>query len=247
MSNLPTNFQFENHAVRSVILADAPWFVANDVCAILEITDARQALDKLDDDERGGCSIPTPFGQQEMRAINESGLYTLILRSRGATTPGTLPHRFRKWVTSEVLPAIRKTGAYAPQADRTDHNLRLVAECRRTFGKEAARGLWISLGLPAIEAPAMPASRFTQIPSNYTERVATKIREASAAGIYRRALMRRLSDHGRAVSLDKAIAELTSQRRITVEVSRRAYGGSPSVLYRWIADAERTAPVPNTH
>lgn len=245
MSNLPTIFQFESRAVRSVLLADVPWFVANDVCAILDIADARQALDKLDEDERGGCSVPTPSGQQEMRAINESGLYTLILRCRGATTPGTLPHRFRKWVTSDVLPAIRKTGAYAPQADRTDLNLRLVAEARQTFGKEAARGLWTHLGLPAVSAPETPAPRLARPirTMNLTDKVAAKIQAADGSGIYRRTLMRYLSDFGRAVHLDKAIADLTSRDLISATEHRRAAGGRPSTLYRWISDASRPAPV----
>lgn len=108
-----TPFQFDGERrLRTVIRDGAPWFVANDVCAILGIADARQALDKLDDDERGGCSVPTPSGDQTMRVVSESGLYALVLRSRDAMTPGTVAHRFRKWVTAEVLPAIRRTGSY---------------------------------------------------------------------------------------------------------------------------------------
>ena len=104
---------FEGQRVRVADRDGSPWFVANDVCAVLEISDARQAIGKLDEDERGGYSIPTPSGAQEMRVVSESGLYTLILRSRDATTPGTLPHRFRKWVTGEVLPSLRKHGGYS--------------------------------------------------------------------------------------------------------------------------------------
>lgn len=107
------SYIFEGKQVRVVDREGATWLVANDVCAALDIADARQALGKLDDDERGGCLVPTPSGHQEMRVVNESGLYTLILRCRGATTPGTLPHRFRRWVTGEVLPALRKHGAYS--------------------------------------------------------------------------------------------------------------------------------------
>lgn len=106
-------FAFEGRSIRIAEVDGAPWFVASDICTALEIGDQKQALDKLDDDERGGCSIPTPGGMQKVRAISESGLYTLILRSRGATTPGTPAHRFRKWVTGTVLPSVRKHGAYA--------------------------------------------------------------------------------------------------------------------------------------
>lgn len=89
-----------------------PWFVATDVCAALGIVNNRDALEKLDDDERGVGLTDTTEGVRKVGIINESGLYTLILRCRNATKPGTVPHRFRKWVTSEVLPSIRKTGSY---------------------------------------------------------------------------------------------------------------------------------------
>ncbi|EAC0475049.1 hypothetical protein DCN34_005097 [Salmonella enterica subsp. enterica] len=74
----------------------------------IDVTQTR----KLDGDERGLYSIQTLSGSQQMSIINESGLYTLILRCRDAVKPGTVPHRFRKWVTNEVLPTIRKTGRY---------------------------------------------------------------------------------------------------------------------------------------
>jgi len=67
----------------------------------------------LDSEEKGVHSTHTPGGQQELTVIFESGLYTLILRCRCAVTPGTIPFRFRKWVTSEVLPSIRKAGSYS--------------------------------------------------------------------------------------------------------------------------------------
>ena len=106
-------FQFEKtHPVRSIVLGSEPWFVAADVCKALQLTNSRVMLKSLDDDEKGVSSIYTPGGEQKMAVVNESGLYTLILRCRDAVKAGTPPHRFRKWVTSEVLPAIRKTGGY---------------------------------------------------------------------------------------------------------------------------------------
>ena len=105
-------FAFDSNAVRVVMINDAPWFVARDVCACLGID--RTQTRKLDDDERGVYLLHTlNGGEQETAVINESGLYTLILRSHGATTPGTPAHTFRKWVTAEVLPSIRQTGSYA--------------------------------------------------------------------------------------------------------------------------------------
>ena len=67
---------------------------------------------KLDDDEKGICSVKTHGGDQEVSVITESGLYALALRCRDAMTPGSAAYRFRKWVTAEVLPSIRKTGGY---------------------------------------------------------------------------------------------------------------------------------------
>lgn len=84
-----------------------PWFVAKDVCTVLEHTDARKSVAGLDDDEKELKRVPTPGGLQELWTVNESGLYTLILRSN---KPKAKP--FRKWITSEVLPALRKTGRY---------------------------------------------------------------------------------------------------------------------------------------
>jgi prophage antirepressor-like protein len=84
-----------------------PLFVAKDVCDILGISKHRDAIQKLDEDERGSVRVDTLGGIQEMTAVTESGLYTLIIRSdKKEAKP------FRKWVTSEVLPAIRKTGGY---------------------------------------------------------------------------------------------------------------------------------------
>ena len=115
----PMTFSFALQGVRVVMVEGEPQFVANDVARALQLADAAQSLDKLDDDERGRCSVPTPGGPQSVRTVTEGGLYTLILRCRGATTPGTLPHRFRKWVTSQVLPQIRRTGSYGTPSHGT--------------------------------------------------------------------------------------------------------------------------------
>lgn len=111
--NAVTPFLFDGETLVRVVNRDGdPWFVAADVCACLEIKQASHAVESLDDDEKSVSLRHTPGGMQEVPIVSEGGLYTLILRSRKATTPGTVQHRFRKWVTSEVLPAIRKTGGY---------------------------------------------------------------------------------------------------------------------------------------
>lgn len=111
--NQLTTFTFEQHSIRTIVINDEPWFIAKDVCDAIGLTNSRMSLLALDEDEKGVSLIYTPSGQQEMNIISESGMYTLILRCREAVKKGSIPHRFRKWVTAEVLPAIRKTGSYS--------------------------------------------------------------------------------------------------------------------------------------
>ena len=100
-------FDFESHNVRVVLGQDGePMFVAADLLSTLNLD--RKALERLDDDEKGVSSIHTPGGQQEMTVVNESGLFNLVLGSRKPEAK-----RFKRWVTHEVLPRIRKTGSYA--------------------------------------------------------------------------------------------------------------------------------------
>jgi len=123
MANALT-FNFESHPIHSVTINGEHWFFAKDVCKALEI-DITQTR-KLDSDERGLYLIQTLSGKQEVSMVSESGIYALVLRCRNAMKPGTLPHRFRKWVTREVLPSIRKTGSYSanpePQLSKDDLN-----------------------------------------------------------------------------------------------------------------------------
>jgi len=105
------NFNFDGAAVR--IARDErgdPWFVAADVLNTLGLD--RKALERVDDDEKGVSSIHTLGGTQQVTTVNESGLYSLILGSRKAEAK-----RFKRWVTSEVLPSIRKTGSYGAPVD----------------------------------------------------------------------------------------------------------------------------------
>lgn len=98
-------FSFDRHSVRVVVVDDAPWFVAADVCVALDIQNPTDALKRLDDDERASFNLGR---QGEANVINESGLYSLVLGSRKPEAK-----KFKKWVTSEVLPTLRKTGSYS--------------------------------------------------------------------------------------------------------------------------------------
>lgn len=111
---LPLTFTFALSKVRVIMLSGETWFIARDVCKAVQFTNVSDAISKLDADDRGVASTDTPGGRQDVAVVSESGLYSLILRCRGATTEGTLAHRFRRWVTDTVLREIRKTGSFAP-------------------------------------------------------------------------------------------------------------------------------------
>lgn len=111
MSNELQVFSYNGYQLRTVLINGDVWFVAKDVCDILDIQNIRQNTATLDEDEKGVCKIYTPGGLQDMTIISESGLYTLTLRSnKDEAKP------FKRWVTHEVLPSIRKHGAYITPA-----------------------------------------------------------------------------------------------------------------------------------
>lgn len=108
MTNALQVFDFNENAVRVIMKDDQPWFVAKDVCDALEIVNHKDAIKALDDDEKSGVGISDPHGREQVtNVISESGLYSLVFRSNKPEAK-----KFKKWVTSEVLPAIRKTGSY---------------------------------------------------------------------------------------------------------------------------------------
>ncbi|WP_338928401.1 BRO family protein [Roseomonas mucosa] len=163
-------FLFEDEkTVRVVEIGPNAWFVVADVCAALGIKNPTQAAATLDADERAMLNIGR---QGDANCVSEGGLYTLILRSRDATKPGTLAHRFRKWVTGEVLPAIRKTGNYSnpntievirrkPFEEWTVEEVNayrgLVTEARHTLNVAAAAWMMERLGFPMPPRHLLPA------------------------------------------------------------------------------------------
>jgi len=100
-------FTYNGNEVRTVQKDGEPWWVLKDVCEVLGISKYRDTAARLEDDEREPIRVDTLGGAQEMLCVNESGLYNVIIRS---DKPEAKP--FRKWVTSEVLPSIRRHGAY---------------------------------------------------------------------------------------------------------------------------------------
>ncbi|HGK5021407.1 TPA: Bro-N domain-containing protein [Klebsiella pneumoniae] len=126
MNTKPAVFSFESESnIRAILINGEPWFVAIDVIKALQLTNPTMSLKALDEDERSKFNLGR---QGNTNIISESGLYTLILRCRDAVTPGTIPYRFRKWVTSEVLPQIRKTGRYVREELSQTDKARMLAQ-----------------------------------------------------------------------------------------------------------------------
>lgn len=110
------NFSQEKAPIRVQLINSEPWFVAKDVCEVLGIANHKDAASRFDEDERRGVGITDPIGRpQTVTAVSESGLYSLVFQSRKAEAK-----KFRKWVTSEVLPSIRKKGYYGIYKPKTD-------------------------------------------------------------------------------------------------------------------------------
>ena len=159
MDNLQI-FNYGEIPVRTLLLDGEPWWVLGDVCRVLDLGSPHKVADRLDPDEKGRNTIPTPGGNQNMAVINEPGLYKVILQSRKPEAKA-----FTRWVTHEVLPAIRKTGAYSmttppPTGQRAltvDDYLtaaRMVSSCRNerlpyllSFLKDAG------FNIPDVERP----------------------------------------------------------------------------------------------
>ena len=141
---------YKNSPVRIVEKGGEPWFVARDVCKVLEITKVDSAIRNLDADEKGAHTVSTPGGNQEMTIVSEAGLYSLILRSRKPEAKA-----FKRWVTHEVLPSIRKTGAYLSPGMSNEQVKALVA----TLEEEMYRRIQAENRLAKLEAHAEELAR----------------------------------------------------------------------------------------
>lgn len=108
MTQAIQHYQFNSAQIRVIVKDNEPWWVAKDVCTALELSDVSVSLARLDEDEKGTSSTCTLGGEQMVMTVNESGLYNLVLGSRKPEAKA-----FKRWVTHEVLPAIRRNGAYA--------------------------------------------------------------------------------------------------------------------------------------
>lgn len=112
MNQLALNFTYSDIQIRTQTDGEIIWFVLKDVCDALGIKNSRDVYARLDDDEKGVALIDTLGGMQNMNTVNEPGLYNVILRSDSEKAKP-----FRRWVTHEVLPSIRKQGYYSLMSD----------------------------------------------------------------------------------------------------------------------------------
>lgn len=163
-------FDFNESPIRSVMRGDEPWFIARDVCAALVIKNARQAVSRLGDDEKGVTNNDTLGGEQKLTIVSEPGVFRLIFTSRSAKAEA-----FKRWLAHDVLPALRRTGSYAMarpaddalpavgddkawglRVDRVNAVARMLGVVARIYGPEAARALYeAEPGLPDLRGKSI--------------------------------------------------------------------------------------------
>lgn len=177
-------YTFDTTAIRVQVLDGKPWFVAADICAVLGISNHRDALARLHDNERGSLLVDTLGGPQTVAAVNESGMWKLVLRSRKPAAD-----RLTTWLTSEVLPSIRATGSYgapAPALDLTD-----TATLHRLLLDHTGRTLAAAERIAQLEPQAAALARLTEADGALCVTDAAK-----ALGVHPRALFRWLESNG---------------------------------------------------
>lgn len=178
-------FDFSGQPVR--VLTDEhgdPWFVAADVCTVLDIANASDAVSRLADDEKGVGTTDTLGGPQQVRTVSEAGLYRLIFTSRRAEA-----ETFRRWVTHEVLPQIRRTGSYSTQAVPTEIDAGMLRQIAAAMEAKDQR-------IAVLEPRAEVADRLLDATTDLSVADAAKVLTRSGAQIGRDRLFTVLSHLG---------------------------------------------------
>lgn len=185
MNNEIQKFDFKGAPLRTLTdKAGEPWFVAKDVCDILGHSNVSMALDRLDDDERSKFNLGR---QGETNIVNEAGLYVLVLSSRKPET-----HEFKRWVTHEVLPSIRKHGGYMAGQERMTPEQMALASMRWLQSKvdEQAKQLKAQEG-KVLFANAVETARTSILVGDFA-----KILKSNGIDIGPRRLFAWLREHG---------------------------------------------------
>jgi prophage antirepressor-like protein len=187
-------FSFGEHPIR-VRVDSGPWWVAADVCAVLKLNDTRRAVERLDDDERISTPIIDSMGRtQTAWAVNESGLYSLVLGSRKPQAKA-----FKRWLTHEVLPALRRTGSYSMPgraaicdvAKLADLGVLTAGEARSMLGlpaRHAVAGAEVTRGASRVlaahrAAPGMTVAAVARVIGSDASRVRRWEQELVSAGM----------------------------------------------------------------
>ena len=171
MNNEIQQFDFKGASLRTLTdKAGEPWFVAKDVCDILGHSNVSMALDRLDDDERSKFNLGR---QGETNIVNEAGLYVLVLGSRKPEA-----HEFKRWVTHEVLPQIRRTGGYIPTSD-ADDDMTILAKAvmigQRTMEEQKQRIADQQSRIDELQPKASAWDNFVDIPDALSVRDSAKL------------------------------------------------------------------------
>lgn len=144
MTNELLSFEYHGRNVRTVMIEGEPWWVLADVCAVLDMGSPHKVADRLECDEKDRTFIPTPGGPQEMTIISEPGLYSVILRSNKREAKD-----FRRWITHDVIPQIRKTGGYGtpqmPSVITADYLQEVVNHMRKLEEQVDQQGTLIAV------------------------------------------------------------------------------------------------------
>lgn len=168
-----------NVNIRTRNIDNEPWFVAKDVCDALTISNSRDAMSRLEEDEKAMSVLPTQFGEKSMNMVNESGLYNLIFQSRKPEA-----RSFRKWVTGEVLPAIRRTGSYGQAA--TSERKKLLQPKYRPYFEE-----WKQRVRPYISRDEL------EMAANQMEVTLAHVRKVYAGTTMSERIVRKITDYAR--------------------------------------------------
>lgn len=174
--------------VRTVTKDGEPWFVLKDVCTSFGETNYRRVSARLDEDEKGVSQIDTPGGNQSMTIVNESGLYAALFamqpeKARGVTEEYVEKRQqqlksFKRWITHEVIPSIRKTGSYSIQEPETPAQLRakamMINAKTRLFNAAMKAVDRFQMSPVALEALGIPMiEEFTGVKTGYRPRIET--------------------------------------------------------------------------
>ena len=209
-------FTYENSEIRTVQKEGEPWWVLRDVCDVLEIGNPSMVADRLDDDEKGISRIDTLGGKQSMAVVNESGLYNVILRSDKPEAK-----KFKRWVTHEVIPSIRKNGEYVTpkkaqqKLGETNAAARII---RQTLKEAGMAPQFVAVAMRSLYAPVGVEIPLEGITVNNKTYDATSI--AKRLGV----MSRSGNPHGQAVSAIISMMDIKDSEKVLVPFQSTASG-----------------------